>query len=131
MPKKPGLPTNRQRLWKRNRVDTVRRMNFRWFAGLILMAGLLAGSGCVSKKVEPEHKPRLGISQSSDGWVTINLESKQGYKYSILYEDPNDRMWKPLKGCESISGTGGLIEIKRRFNSRKPLPLFTVNYSVE
>jgi hypothetical protein len=92
---------------------------------------IMVGSGCVSKKVEPEHQPRLGISQTSDGWVTISLESEVGYKYQILYEDPVDRMWKPLKGCESISGTGDAIEIKKRFNSRKPLPPFTVTYSKE
>ncbi|MEA2069194.1 MAG: hypothetical protein U9P12_08340 [Verrucomicrobiota bacterium] len=106
------------------------KMGFPWLA-LMLAGGLLAGSGCVSKKVEPEHKPRLGVSQGSDGWVTINLESETGFKYTILYEDPKDRVWKPIKGCESISGTGEIIEIRKRFNSRQPLPPLTVNYSVE
>jgi len=108
------------------------RTNFvQWIAGLVLVGSLVIGGGCVSEKIEPEHKPRLGVSQNSDGWVIINLETKIGYKYQIQYEDPADRLWKPLKGCESISGTGEVVEIKKRFNSRKALPPFTVTYSTE
>ncbi len=106
-----------------------RKNILQWFVWVLLVAGMFFGSGCVSEKIEPEHKPRLGVSQSSDGWVIINLETKIEYKYKILYEDPADRMWKPLKGCESISGTGGVVEIRKRFNSRKALPPFTVTYS--
>lgn len=85
--------------------------------------------GCVSEKIEPEHKPRLGVSQSSEGWLTFSLETEIGYKYKILYEDPIDRTWKPVKGCESIKGTGAPVEFKKRFNSRNPVPAFTVSYS--
>jgi hypothetical protein len=96
---------------------------------LAALAGLLASSGCVSKKIEPEHNPKLGVSQSSDGMVTMRLDTVVGYKYSIIYEDPKDRQWKTMPGCESIRGTGEPVEIRKRFNSRKPLPPLNVTYS--
>ena len=94
---------------------------------LLFISALL--SGCVSEKIEPEHKPRLGVSQSSDGWITFRLETERGYKYQIQYEDPVDRSWKTVDGCESIDGTGEPVDIRKRYNSRKPVPQFTVNYS--
>ncbi|MEE9368636.1 MAG: hypothetical protein V3V05_07190 [Pontiella sp.] len=86
-------------------------------------------SGCVSKKVEPEHKPRLGVAQTSDGWMTFRLETELGYKYQIQYKDPANNSWKTLADCDAIEGTGEPIEIRKRYNSRKPVPQFTVNYS--
>lgn len=81
--------------------------------------------------MEPEHMPRLGVSQSGDGWLMISLDSEVGYKYKILYQNPTDLSWKALKGCESIRGTGESIEIRKRFNPRKKVPRFTVEYSRE
>lgn len=105
------------------------KTHFQQTIRLILLIGLMGVVGCVSKKIEPEHKPRLGVSQSSEGWLTFRLETEIGYKYKILYEDPSDRVWKPVKGCESIMGTGEPVEIKKKFNSRKAVPPFTVSYS--
>jgi hypothetical protein len=99
------------------------------FLCLLTLTGLLVSGGCVSKKIEPEHKPQLGVSQSNDGWVTFRLETEAGYKYSIIYEDPKDRQWKAMPGCESIRGTGDPVEIRKRFNSRQPLPPLNVTYS--
>ena len=98
-------------------------------AGFLCFACAALVAGCVSKKVEPEHKPQLGLSQSSDGILTINLETEVGYKYSILYEDPKDLKWKVLKGCDAIIGDGTTVEIRKRVNPRKPVPQLTVTYS--
>ena len=101
--------------------------SFQWLCGLLFMSVLF--SGCVSKKIEPEHKPRLGVAQSSDGWITFRLETELGYKYQIQYEDPANNAWKTVAGCDAIEGTGEPVEIQKRYNSRKPVPQFTVNYS--
>jgi hypothetical protein len=95
---------------------------------LVLFSGLLL-AGCVSKQIEPENNPKLGVAQNSDGTVAFALETKVGYKYSILYQDPRDQSWKTVKGCESIIGTGETIEMMKSFNSRGALPPFSVNYS--
>jgi hypothetical protein len=97
--------------------------------GLFALALSLHLFGCVSKQVEPEDNPKLGVAQSAEGIVIFALETKVGYKYSILYQDPKSRSWKPVKGCESIMGNGETVEIEKRFNSRGSLPPFTVNYS--
>ncbi|VGO15645.1 hypothetical protein PDESU_04230 [Pontiella desulfatans] len=103
-------------------------IGFKRMAAMLLAAGLLVSVGCVSKKVEPEHKPKLGISQSTDGILTMSLDTEVGYKYSILYLDPKEKRWKMMKGCESIMGTGKTIEIQKRVNPRKPVPALTVDY---
>ena len=90
---------------------------------------VLTVSGCVSEPLEPAHQPSLGVIQSSDGSVVFSLDTEVGYKYQILYQDPSDQRWKPVKGCEAIIGTGKNIEIKKSFNSRRALPQFTVGYS--
>ena len=95
---------------------------------LLLMSSLFF-VGCVSKQLEPEDNPKLGIAQSGKNAVNFALETKVGYKYSILYQDQKDMGWKPIKGCGSIVGTGETIEIEKTFNSRRPLPPFTVSYS--
>lgn len=94
-----------------------------------LLLGILLSAGCVSEQIEPENNPKLGVAQNNDGMVFFALETKAGYKYSILYQNPKDQAWTVVKGCESIIGTGETIEIKKRFNSRGALPPFTVNYS--
>lgn len=105
------------------------KKRFQWIAGGLVLLALIVSSGCVSEKIEPEHNPKLGVSQSSDGWLTFRLETEIGYKYQILYEDPSDRAWKPIKGCELIKGTGKAVEIRKWFNSEKSVPPFTVGYS--
>jgi len=85
-------------------------------------------SGCVSQRIEPEHKPKLSVAQSSDGMVVFSLETEVGYEYQILYQNPADRTWKLVKGCESIKGTGKAVVIRKYFNARGELPPFTVNY---
>lgn len=97
--------------------------------GILCLVCTVLLAGCVSKKVEPDHKPQLGLSQSSDGILTINLETEVGYKYSILYEDPKDLKWKVLKDCDAIIGDGTTVEIQKRINPRKPVPQLTVTYS--
>lgn len=98
--------------------------------GFFLMVSCsLLFAGCVSKQIKPENNPKLGVAQNSDGTVAFALETKVGYKYSILYQDPKDQRWKTVKGCESIIGTGETIEMMKRFNSRGALPPFSVNYS--
>lgn len=105
------------------------KMNVRGSGALLLLLSGLMLSGCVSKKLEPEDNPKLGIVQSGKDIVIFALETKVGYKYSIFYQDQKEMSWKPIKGCESIIGTGETIEMEKKFNSRGPLPPFTVKYS--
>ncbi|MDF7823507.1 hypothetical protein P4B35_05740 [Pontiellaceae bacterium B12227] len=105
------------------------KMNVSGLGIYLLLISAFLLSGCVSKQLEPEDNPKLGVAQSSNNMVAFALETKPGYKYSILYQDQKDMSWKPIKGCESIIGTGETIEIEKKFNSRGPLPPFTVNYS--
>lgn len=97
--------------------------------GVLCLGCAILAAGCVSKKVEPEHKPQLGLSQSSDGILTINLDTEVGYKYTILYQDPRDLKWKVLKGCDAIIGDGTTVEIQKRVNPRKPVPHLSLTYS--
>ncbi|HEY5653086.1 MAG TPA: hypothetical protein VIR63_01810 [Pontiella sp.] len=102
------------------------------FPKYLSMVSLLLGvmlCGCVSRPLEPEHNPELGVAQGSDGIVTFVLETMVGYKYRILYQDPKSQTWKTLPGCVAIQGTGRAVEIRKSFNSRRALPSFTVKYS--
>ena len=81
-----------------------------------------------SEQVEPEHKPRLGVAQNSDGSLTMSLETEIGYEYTILYLNPSDNKWAKLKGHEGIKGTGERIEFKQKFSKKKKVPAFTVDY---
>lgn len=95
--------------------------------GILLIISVL--TGCVSTPLDPEHKPELGTSVNSDGDLTISLNTEIGYVYTILYEDPQDRQMKPLKGAELIKGTGETIHIRKRVNPRKPVPSLMVQHS--
>lgn len=90
-------------------------------------AALLVG-GCSTPK-EPEHRPKLGVAQNSDGVVTFALTTKLGYEYAIYYEDPKTMGWKLLPGCEAIKGTGEQVQVQKHFRSRGSLPAFTVRHT--
>lgn len=94
-----------------------------------MLAGMLFSAGCASAPKEPEHRPKLGIAQNSDGVVTFAISTKEGYIYDIYYEDPKTRAWKLIPGCDGIRGTGEQIEVQKKFNSRGPLPSFTVRHT--
>lgn len=96
---------------------------------LFMLTAVLFSVGCVSTAKEPEHRPKIGIAQNSDGVVTFAISTKEGYIYDIYYEDPKTRAWKLLPGCEGIRGTGGQVEVQKKFNSRRALPSFTVRHS--
>jgi hypothetical protein len=97
-------------------------------SALFVVLGLVVSLGCVSDQVEPEHKPRLGVAQNFDGSLTMNLETKVGYEYTILYLSPTDNKWKVVKGCEAIKGTGDTVEIQKKFKKGQKVPPFTVDY---
>lgn len=97
-------------------------------AKLAVLAGVLALSGCTSTPELPEHKPKLGVAQNSDGIVTFAITTAVGYEYAIYYEDPKTRSWKLIPGCDRIRGTGEQVQIEKKFNSRGPLPAFTVRH---
>ncbi|WP_372808201.1 hypothetical protein [Pontiella sp.] len=103
-------------------------MMIRRLAAVLMVSVLLAGAGCVSKQVEPEHKPQLGVSQNADGIITISLNTEVGYIYTILYQDPQDQRWKVLSDCKALRGTGKTLEIQKRVDPRKPVPALTVDY---
>jgi hypothetical protein len=105
-------------------------MGMKKLVTLFSVVGVLVLAGCVSEKIEPEYRPQLGMSQGSDGLLTLMLQTRQGYTYTILYEDPQSRAWTPLKGYESIKGTGELIEIRKKIDPRRPVPRMTVDYSI-
>lgn len=95
---------------------------------LACMLGLLLlNAGCVSEQVRPAHEPELAVSQSGD-ILTISLTTEVGYLYTILYKDPRSEGLKPLPGCEKIRGTGKLVEIRKKFNSRNPVPMMFVDF---
>ncbi len=102
----------------------------RRFSG-VLSAALLIGAlnGCVSKQITPEYKPRMGVARNSEGFVTFAIDSRVGYEYAIYYEDPVSKNWTPVPGCGGIRGTGDSIELMKRFNSRGPLPAFTLRHT--
>lgn len=97
-------------------------------AGLLLAVGIVS-AGCASKPKEPEHRPKLGVAENSEGVVTFALTTHPDYTYAIYYEDPDTKLWKLMPGCDSIRGNGEQVEIKKRFNSRGPLPSFTVRHT--
>ena len=99
----------------------------RLFACLAVLAGLML-PGCSTPPL-PEHKPKLGVAQNSDGMLTFSITTEVGYEYAIYYEDPKTRSWKVIPGCERIRGTGEQVEIRKKFNSRGPLPAFTVRHT--
>lgn len=96
---------------------------------LLLLVAFMFSTGCVSKTQEPEHRPKLGVAQNSDGFITFAITTHPDYIYAIYYEDPTTREWKLLPGCDSIKGNGEQVEIKKKFNSRGSLPAFTVRHS--
>lgn len=102
------------------------------FAGmvaLLLLSVFVYSSGCASVPDEPEHRPKLGVAQNSDGIITFALTTHPDYIYAIYYEDPNTRAWKLMPDCDSIRGNGEQVEIKKKFNSRGPVPAFTVRHT--
>ncbi|MEI6892527.1 MAG: hypothetical protein V5783_10185 [Pontiella sp.] len=105
------------------------KMSGRGFGAFLLLLSSLLLTSCVTEQLEPEDRPKLGVAKSGDNMVFFALQTKVGYKYSILYQSTKDKSWNPIAGCESIIGTGETIEIEKKFNSNGPLPPFTVNYS--
>ena len=95
-------------------------------ASLLIAVSVL--TGC-STPTPPEHTPKLGIAQNSDGMLTFAITTEVGYEYAIYYEDPKTQSWKVIPGCERIKGTGEQVEIQKKFNSRGPLPAFTVRHT--
>ena len=103
-----------------------------WQARSMLAAACLlpiALAGCVTRKVAPEHQPRLMIAQDSDGVVTLRWESEPGYKYRIDVMDPETNTWKPLENAGVFHGNGETIVYKERRNPRKPAPWYNLRYS--
>ncbi|MDF7799936.1 hypothetical protein P4C99_10705 [Pontiellaceae bacterium B1224] len=96
---------------------------------LLLIVFFICSTGCMSKSTEPEHIPKLGVAQNSDGIITFAITTHPEYVYSIFYEDPKTKAWTLMPGCDSIKGNGEQVEIKKKFNSRGPLPLFTVRHA--
>ncbi|QBG47279.1 hypothetical protein EGM51_07720 [Verrucomicrobia bacterium S94] len=96
---------------------------------LFLLSALTCFWGCASAPEVPEHRPKLGVAQNSDGIVTFAISTEVGYTYAIYYEDPESRVWKLVPGCENIRGTGEQVEVQKKFNSRGPLPDFTVRHT--
>ena len=96
---------------------------------LFACAAALVLGGRVSEQITPEYKPKMGVVQNSDGSVVFALQTRAGYEYEIKYLDPRTNGWKTMPGCERIRGTGETIEIQKNFNSRGPLPAFTVRHT--
>jgi len=96
---------------------------------LMTMAAAVVLTGCSSTPDVPEHKPKLGVAQNSDGIVTFAITTEVGYEYAIYYEDPKTESWKLIPGCDRIKGTGEQVELQKKFNSRGPLPAFTVRHT--
>ena len=96
--------------------------------GIFLVVGLVLSAGCTSRGVGPEHRPRLAIAQNSDGWVTINMNTRVGYEYCIMYIDLKTKVWTPLEGCDAIRGTGEVVQVRKHFNPRVEVPPLTVDY---
>jgi len=87
---------------------------------------MLCGSGCVSKKIEPEDIPRVATSQNSSGVVTLSWESKKGYRYRLLIRDMKSGEWRPVAGSKVYEGTGETITVQDQQNPNKPLPWYSV-----
>lgn len=104
------------------------KRNLRVWAGISMAVATLFISGCVSERLEPEHTPQLSVVQDSEGWVTMGLETKVGYDYSIMYLDPKERIWKQLKGYDKIKGTGELVQIRKKMRKGQEIPSMTVNF---
>ncbi|MDZ8117378.1 hypothetical protein [Pontiella agarivorans] len=98
-------------------------------SGSLLLLSLAFSWGCASAPEQPEHRPKLGIAQNSDGVVTFAISTEKDYIYALYYEDPETRAWKLIPGCENIRGTGGQVEVQKTFKSRGPLPSFTVRHT--
>lgn len=96
---------------------------------LVLLVAFMVAAGCASAPKEPEHRPKLGVAENSDGVVIFALTTHPDYMYAIYYEDPATKAWKIMPGCESIKGNGEQVEIKKKFNSRGALPAFTVRHT--
>ncbi len=99
------------------------------FLTLIILTGSLMLAGCTSTPDVPDHKPKLGVAQNSDGIVTFAITTEVGYEYAIYYEDPTTKSWKLIPGLDRIKGTGEQVEMKKKFKSRGPLPKFTVRHT--
>jgi len=69
------------------------------------------------------------VAENSEGIVVFALTTHPDYIYAIYYEDPVTRAWTLMPGCDSIKGNGEQVEIKKTFNSRGPLPAFTVRHT--
>lgn len=96
---------------------------------LLFLFVFIFSTGCASTPKEPEHRPKLGVAENSDGDVVFALTTHPDYIYAIYYEDPKTSAWKLMPGCDSIKGNGEQVEIKKKFNSRGPLPPFTVRHT--
>ena len=96
---------------------------------IVMLIGALLCGGCVSEQISPDYKPKMGVAQSADGYVTFALQTRVEYEYAIYYQDPRTYEWKVIPGCERIRGTGETVEIKKKFNSRGALPAFTVRHT--
>lgn len=96
---------------------------------LLLLFAFMFSTGCASTPKEPEHRPKLGVAENSDGIVVFALTTHPDYIYAIYYEDPDTREWKLMPGCDSIKGSGEQVEFKKKFNSRGSLPAFTVRHT--
>lgn len=96
---------------------------------ILMLGAVLFSIGCASGPKEPEHRPKMGVAQNSDGTVTFVILTEEGYIYDIYYEDPETRTWKLIPGLEGIRGTGGQVEVQKKINTRGPLPSFTVRHA--
>jgi len=93
---------------------------------VLLGAGLLCHTGCVSKTIEPADIPRVSSSQNSAGVVTLSWASKKGYQYRLMIRDMNTGEWKPVEGSEVYEGTGETITVQDQQNPNKPMPWYSV-----
>lgn len=96
------------------------------FVPALLAGVLIAVSGCVSKKIEPEYIPRVATSDNGKGTVTLSWKTRVGYKYQIYVRDDSANLWVPLKNGKIYRGSGKTISVEIRHNTRKPLPWYSV-----
>ncbi len=87
-------------------------------------------SGCVSEVVEPEHTPRLTVAQSSDGTVALSWKSEVGYKYRVVWLDPDkqEEGWKALEKADVVQGTGNVVTVYDKRNPRRALPWYNIEF---
>lgn len=93
---------------------------------VLLIAGMILGSGCVRTTIEPEYTPRVTTAQNSDGLVTLSWVTRPGYDYTLLSKAPDSNEWKPVKGSRVFSGSGETITVTDKRNPRAPLPWYSV-----